>query len=542
MESLALHDAGAVEQLEPNPGSKMQRNVVTTILARTLYLATRVAIPPFVLAHIGLDSYGIWTTAFILVGYLGTSTMGISNVYIKYVAQYSAQKEYRKANELLSTGLSITLPFCSLLFGLLVWKWNMVSHWMNIPAAHAVESREAVLTVTAVFLSAIPMSVFVDTLSGVQAIATAQWIWVGSFLVETTLIFVLVGMGRGIRGMAEAFLARTVIDVGMSAFWIFRKLKWFKLSPRYISKSALKTIGHFGGMVQLQSIAAILLQSVERVAALQFIGVGAAGLLDLTKKWPASVSYIPSSFFSAMLPAASHLDAAGSQKDGGEQVRKFYLDGSRHVNLCTAYFCGLMAVIPGAIMAVWLGKKLPFGAVLFSIFTVQLQFHMMTGPGTSIVRGLGRIYDEFYYAVPNIVFLVIFLPLIRLYQGEWTSLGIGIGVGLSTVCAAAVLLWRVHRVLGVRWSDYIRDVFLPGLVPYVVGALIAFPTLRAVSSVSRIGGVAVLLVAGTIYSALVAFVYDRILFHASERIYVRETVQRVLRGLRSRKVANEESV
>jgi len=167
---------------------------------------------------------------------------------------------------------------------------------------------------------------------------------------------------------------------------------------------------------------------------------------------------------------------------------------------------------------------------------------MMTGPGTSIVRGLGRIYDEFYYAVPNVLFLIIILPLIRLYQGQWTPLGIGMGVGLSTVLAAAVLLWRVHRVLGVRWSDYIRDVFLPGLASYVVGALVALPTLRAVSSVSRIGGVAVLLVAGTIYSALVAFVYDRILFHASERIYVRETVQRVLRGLHSRKVANEESV
>ncbi len=39
--------------------------------------------------------------------------------------------------------------------------------------------------------------------------------------------------------------------------------------------------------------------------------------------------------------------------------------------------------------------------ILFALFNVATQIHMLTGPGTSILRGIGRIYQEFWYAIPN---------------------------------------------------------------------------------------------------------------------------------------------
>jgi len=53
--------------------------------------------------------------------------------------------------------------------------------------------------------------------------------------------------------------------------------------------------------------------SVERVVALVLIGAAAAGLLDVAKKWPVSLSAIPTAFFAALLPAASHVDAASGR-------------------------------------------------------------------------------------------------------------------------------------------------------------------------------------------------------------------------------------
>src|SRR5580704_9499066 len=87
-------------------------NVMITMVARLVYMVTRFFVPPFILARVSMEAYGLWATAFILVSYVGISTMGLSAVYSKYVAEYSARGEYKRANQLLSTGPWVAIPFC----------------------------------------------------------------------------------------------------------------------------------------------------------------------------------------------------------------------------------------------------------------------------------------------------------------------------------------------------------------------------------------------------------------------------------------------
>src|ERR1041384_7082765 len=88
--------------------ASISTNVMITIAARVVYLLTRFFVPPFVLARVSMEAYGLWATAFILVSYIGISTMGLSAVYSKYVAEYAARREHDRANQLLSTGLSVS--------------------------------------------------------------------------------------------------------------------------------------------------------------------------------------------------------------------------------------------------------------------------------------------------------------------------------------------------------------------------------------------------------------------------------------------------
>ena len=294
---MTMRDDESIERLEPEGEPQvhaipLRRNVLTTIFARGLYMVTRVGIPPFVLGRIGLEAYGIWTTVFILVTYLGLTTLGISNVYIKYVAEFHARKEYDKANSLLSTGLAITVPACTVLF-LTIWLgWGWFSPILHLPVSHVGDGKEAVLIVAGVFLSSIAFNAFGDALTGMQQIAATQYVWTASFLVEFVLIFVLVGAGRGIRGLAEAYLVRTVINDGLTLWWAYRKLPWLRLSWRLVRRDSIRHVLHFGGLVQFQGLLSTVLSSVERVAALLLVNVSAAGLLDLARKWPVSLSSV----------------------------------------------------------------------------------------------------------------------------------------------------------------------------------------------------------------------------------------------------------
>jgi O-antigen/teichoic acid export membrane protein len=513
-------DAGTPQELLSEVHHNFSRNVFTTILARVVNMVRGVVLVPFLLWHLGLEAYGIWTTIFILVSYVGVTTLGISNVYIKYVAEFHARREYDKANSLLSTGLAITIPLCTAIFFGFLFGWKLYAPWLHLPPAHAADGKEAVLIVLGVFLSAIALNGFGDILAGTQQIAATQWFLILGILSEFAAILWLVGAGRGIRGLAEAYLIRTVVTDGLTIWWAWKKLKWLHLSLRQVRRDSLRYVLHFGGLVQFQSMLSIFLNSVERVAGLVLIDGAAAGLLDIAKKWPTSFSTVPMAFFAALLPAASHVDAASSDSDRLHNLRTLYLSSSRYSNLCTSAFVALFSFFAAPVLHVWLGSQLPMHQrliTLFVVFNLAMQFHMLTGPGTSMFRGMGRVYEEFNYSIPNLILLGVTLPVAHLIEGRWTPFGIGVAVAVATAGSACVLMGRVLFVLHLRLMPYLREVIVPGLAPYAIAAALAWPVTQLVATVNRWQGAAVLLVAGILYLAGALAVLNRWVLTEAEK-------------------------
>jgi O-antigen/teichoic acid export membrane protein len=494
----------------------LSRNIVVDIGARAGYLISRFFIPPFVLAHMSLEAYGLWSTAFILVAYIGISSMGISSVNIKYTAEYAARREYGKANALLSTGLMITLPVCLGAYALTWFFWPRIVVWLNVSEVLRTDARVVVLAVVAIFLSSIALSLFRDSLIGIQATSTVQSIWVICYVTETILIFVLVGAGRGVRGLAEAFLIRTLLEIVLSAAFAFRRIPWLRLSWRFWDRASLKTLLHFGGVVQVTSFFAIIVASIERVVAAPLVGLAAAGLLDIAKKLPSMASSIPSAFISSLLPAASYLQG-GSGEAGRESVAKLYLKGARYMNLATAYFCGFIACLPQPILDAWLGRQYHGAALLMSAFAFSTQLHLLTGPGTAMLKGLGRPREEFHYCLPNFLTLALFVPLSWLPARQWTATNIGIAVACSTVVSALWFISRANLALHVPHGAFLRRVLLAGFAPYPVAALCSLPAWLALGSVSRWALAGVVATCGAVYTVACTIVIFRWVFDQGER-------------------------
>jgi hypothetical protein len=214
-------------------------------------------------------------------------------------------------------------------------------------------------------------------------------------------------------------------------------------------------------------------------------------------------------FFAALLPAASHVDAASERSTWLSNLQKLYLSAARHSNLCTAAFASAMAFWALPILHVWLGPALPMRDALvplFVLFSISMQFHMLTGPGTSIFRGMGRVYEEFNYSVPNIILLAVTLPLSRWIVGAWTPLGIGVAVSVATAMSACWLMGRVLFVLDLKLVRFLRVVVAPGFACYALAGLLAWPATRLVDALNRWQGAGVLLAVGLVYLAGLAAV------------------------------------
>ncbi len=504
----------------------LSRNVVIDAASRVGYMVSRFFVPPFVLARISLEAYGLWSTAFILVSYIGVSTVGISNVYIKYVAEYTARRDYKSANSLVSTGLMVTVPTCLLLFGVVWIGWPLLADWLHIAPYLRHDAREVVLSVLAIFLTSIGLSAFHDVLVGVQRTALVQCIWTASYIAETSFIFFLVGIGRGIRGLAEAYVIRALVELALSIPIAFRVVPWLRISPALFSKSALRTLFSFGSVVQIQSLFSIFLDSVERAIAAPLLGLESTALLDIGQKLPTMAATVPNAFASAFLPAASylHVGLEGSVEQR-ESVRKLYLKGARYMNLAAGYICAFIATIALPLLDVWMGKRFPGAAYLLVVFAIATQFHLLTGPGTSILRGIGRLRDEFYYLLPNLGLLAILVPLAWVIQGRWTTLGIGTAVPAATVLASLFFVRHSNRVLGVAIGEYVLTVALPGVVPYLLALAFTIPVSYAVNHTTRWMGAAWIVLAGLVYSTLIALVVDRFVWSEGERLWFHAVIR-----------------
>jgi O-antigen/teichoic acid export membrane protein len=479
----------------------LSRNVGVDIAARVTYLVSRFFIPPFVVARIGLEAYGLWATVFILVSYVGMSTLGVSNAYVKYVAQYMARGEPEKANALLSTGVSATLTIASVLFGLVYLGLPRVILLLKVPRALQGDARMVVLAVVGIFLLDLSLCCFDDALSGCQRTAEVQTVWAISYLVEAALIFALVGSGYGIRGLAYAFVVRTLLANAISAVVARRVLPWLHLSPRRFSREACSILLSFGGITQLQGFLSIGLNSIERAIAAPLIGLDAAGLLDIGKKLPSMAASVPSAFASAFMPAASYLHGGLQGTDEGrDAIAKLYLKGARYMNLSAGYICGFLATSSLPILMVWMGRIYPGTALLMIMFSVSTQVHLMTGPGTSLLKGIGRPSQEFVYSLSNVVMLAITLPISRLIAGAWTVTGIGSAVAMSTVISASIFIGWANYLLAIPARRYIEFVVIPGLLPYLVGTVFAIPAYYGIAHTGRWGGAALMSVIGAIYS------------------------------------------
>ena len=72
---------------------------------KLLYAATRVALPPLALAHMGLADYGLWAACFVLVSYVGMAASGFTLVYLRRTALHYAHGDVAAIGRLLSTGM-----------------------------------------------------------------------------------------------------------------------------------------------------------------------------------------------------------------------------------------------------------------------------------------------------------------------------------------------------------------------------------------------------------------------------------------------------
>lgn len=444
--------------------------------SKLLYAVTRVALPPLALAHMGMGDYGLWSTCFVLVSYIGMAASGFSLIYLRSTAHAHERGDIAAIGRLLTTGM---VAMGSLALILLGGLWLAMPHLLDlfrVPAEQHALATDLWLGATAVFLADMSVGAFAHVLHAIGRLRAEQKVWVVAFLLEAVLIVTFLSIGWGVRGLLAAFAGRYLFSAAASAWQAFRYLPGLRLTLSGFDPSLLRGFFVYGAGMQVSGLVATALASIDRLLAGAMIGPHATGLMDLANKLPSTAAQVTSSAAGVAVSAAARHDAGGRD----DAVRAVYFDAMRMTVAGLALTMPFLAVFAGPLMLAWLGagETQAMAAPLMLMQAVCMHLHMLTGPATSVARGRGQLGADFAYHGVRALTLALAL-------GVWTQarhtglVGFALAIfGSQGIAAILFFAWTHRRICG-TWSGMGRSLLAPTLAAYAIACLawLALPDL-----------------------------------------------------------------
>ncbi|MGW2381898.1 lipopolysaccharide biosynthesis protein [Streptomyces sp. NPDC001658] len=444
----APETAGRTGPADPHgttPGAPARRlfpGMGFSALAQIAPLLTNLALTPYLIHHLGLDRFGVWSLILVFLATLSVLDGGIGASLARFHAYHGARGDKDGSGRLVVGSLAVFVALGGLVTGLgallapvLVSSLDIAPH-LREEAHHLLMALGPLLTLALAANSAIAL------LQANARFASLAAVSGGSCLVYGAAVVTMIDNGTDLTLLAlltaGRYLLTTVggLAVGKRHIRIRRPLLPLREERReftgYASRMQLAGFTVFlNGEVDAVVIAALL--------PVRYVGIFAAGYQAAT-----ALRSLPLYAFPPILTRMTHV-YVGHGLPGA--VREFHTLQFRWLPAVLIYGAATTAAVSLAVQ-VWLGPELALSgavaAVLLAGYVVQVAF---TGMRTCLVRAIGRPGPETRYSwCTTAVNLVLTVPLTIAFG----VVGVVLATSLGLVAGSLYFVVLCRRLAGLR--------------------------------------------------------------------------------------------
>lgn len=483
-----------------NIAKTVTKNSIYTIVYNVWYLGSRIVITPFILYHVSIEEYGLWSYCFVVLSYLALTAFGFNNTYIKYAAEYRSRNENTKLNELISTGMISMVIFSIVLFLLFLL---VLPHLMNLLGIDIQlhETAKGLLTGTAaIFVFNFTLAGYQSILEGEQKIALVKKIHLLASVLEIFLIVLFFKIGLGVYSLLWAYVVRFSLIIVLSIFFAYRVFPFLQVRISNFSKEAFKKFVGFGNQMTLLGFLSLFINSIDRILLTKILHLEAVGFYEVGRKLPNIGLMLPASIAGTMMPAASHLD--GSEQH--ERLKEIYLASTRYLVMFSSIMYAFLIFFAAYLIEVWIGVGYSKAVPVMQILGIGTFANLFTGIGTAFVRGIGKPGYEIKYMAVSSILILMLSPLLIYYQG---IIGAALAYCIAQTIGSVYFLFMANRLFTIPWGRFIHQVCPPAVLIFLLGLppLFLCQFLWVYTDGSRWTGLFVLGISFGLYMLLVFF-------------------------------------
>jgi len=301
------------------PSKRLQVELVRSALAgvgaRFVTLAVGLFMTPYLVARLGMDRFGVWALITAAIGMIGLCDLGLRNGLVRYLAAGVDVPDRREdAREILSTSFFFYLCFSLLVAPLVIVSRQSILAFLGVPQPLRAEAASAFAICLASMLATNLLVVFPAVCDARRRMDLMNGLGVIGLLVSTALTIVLVEGGGGLPAIASAQLLGVFLFHSMAAVAARRMAGPLGISPRSVSWPWFKRLLGFGGRLQVSIWCGVANRQFDKLLLSRWAGLGWVGSYEIAARVVANLGSLQTLLAAVLLPASSHLLAAGDRE------------------------------------------------------------------------------------------------------------------------------------------------------------------------------------------------------------------------------------
>lgn len=402
-------------QTERNPavqldvsGRMLAQNTTLNLVGQVVPLLVAIFTVPYVIHHLGPDRYGLYSLAWVVVGYFALFNLGIGPATTKYVAELLGSGEIDRLPGLVWTAIASQTCF-GLVGGALLAAASpfLVENVLKIPADLAPQARVIFLVMAA----ALPIDFANGSVQGVLG-ASQRFDLLNAISVPSSFLTYLVPVAALALGFGLPAIVFSLVLVRVASTAIVLVLA-IRLYPtmrtiRFDFSLARSLLG-FGGWVSISGAVGPILVYIDQFLIGAVLSIAAVGFYTPPFTIANKLGIIPSCLVSTLFPAFS----TSSGRGDSEWIRKTLIRCLKFLILTAGPAALLLFFLARPLLALWLGTKFAIeGALALKILAGGVLVNSLAYIPYSLLQGVGRpdLTAKFHLAeLPIHIGLVWFL-------------------------------------------------------------------------------------------------------------------------------------
>jgi O-antigen/teichoic acid export membrane protein len=471
------------------------RNAVFGGGGRLVTLAMGLVITPYLFDRLGTDRFGVWALVAVVTGLAGLLDPALRSALIKHLAETDARGDRAGRDAVVTTALSLYLPLAAVvLVGFLPLR-EPVLQLLRLPLELQAEAGDAFFIGLVGLALSWVLGVFPAILDARQRMDLTNGLGVVCLVLTAVLTIAAVENGLGVRGVAGAQLAGIAVFHLGSLVMAWRVAGPLRLSFTAEDRRWFGRVFNFGLILHVSAACTVVNRQFDKLLLSRFAGLSTVASYEIGLRVIANAGSLQPFLTSALLPAASHLQATGDTS----RLRELYLRSSRYLFAVGLPPFVLATIFAGDVIAAWIGRPDPLAAAVLMLLAGGYLVNSSSNAMAFICQGIGRPDIQAQQSALQLVANILFSVVLFWWIGP---LGAPLGTSLALLVGAVFFAVRFHRVIGTNTTALLRNAALAPAVASGVAALAAWVAASGMAAGDRAEALLKLLAGSAVFGVI----------------------------------------